>query len=282
MTLDPHSEENRKLWDEWARIHSTSPAAAEFYRLDEFKAGASKVREYEVADVGPVEGKRLLHLQCHIGLDTLSWARLGADVTGIDFSTDAIATARRLADELGIPARFVHSDVQSLTEVLDEPASFDVVYTSRGVIGWLPDLVGWARTIAHFLKPGGIFYITEGHPFMWVFEDEDESLKPGELRVAYKYFTQAEPLSYDVVGTYADPKAEVEQRRGHSWYHPLGEVVTVLADEGLRIELLREEPFLEWPAPYTVKGEGDRWVLPEDAPGEIPLMFTLKASKPLA
>lgn len=274
--LDRYSQENRRLWDEWARIHATSPAAASFYGLDAFRAGGSKLRDYEVEEVGPVQGKDLLHLQCHVGLDTLSWARLGARVTGVDYSPEAIAQARRFADELDIPARFVQSDVLSLPQALDE--LFDVVYTSRGVVGWLPDLRRWGEVVSHFLRPGGVFYITEGHPFMWVFEDV-EPVEPGELRVRYPYFARDEPLSFQVQGSYADREAKVESEREHTWVHPLGEVVTAIAWAGLVIEFLHELPFLEWPAPFLEERDG-RWWLPDGTPGEIPLMFSLRARRP--
>jgi SAM-dependent methyltransferase len=278
--VDPYSEANRGLWEEWARIHATSPEAARFYDLDAFKAGASKLRDDEVAEVGPVEGKDLLHLQCHIGIDTLSWARLGARVTGVDFSPEAIRRARGLAEDLGIPATFVESDILSLPDAPElRGTTFDVVYTSRGVVGWLPDLARWGEVVAHFLRPGGVFYITEGHPFMWVFEDEAEDLRPGDLRVRYHYFPRAEPLRFDVQGSYADPAAAMETPHEYSWQHSMGEIVTAIASAGLRIEFLHEFPFLEWPVPFLVERDG-RWRLPEDAAGEIPLMYSLRATKP--
>jgi len=163
MGMDEYLAANRALWDEWTAIHETSS----FYDLEAFKAGGSRLRDYEVDEVGDVTGKSLLHLQCHFGIDTLSWARLGARVTGADFSDRAIELGRSLAAELRLDATFVRSDLYDLPSVLD--GQFDVVYTSRGVLGWLPDLGRWAGVVAHFLRPGGVFYMTEIHPVAQAF-----------------------------------------------------------------------------------------------------------------
>ena len=266
---------NEELWNAWTAVH----AAGDFYDLEGFKAGGIRIRPYEIDLLGDVTGNSLLHLQCHFGIDTLSWARLGARVTGADLSPDAIELARVLADELGFPeARFVCSNLYDLPEALD--GSFDIVYTSRGVLGWLPDIRAWARVVAHFLAPGGTFFITEAHPVMNVFENE--GVAPGELRLTYPYWEHREPLTFAVKGSYADPDADVGDLTEHSWDHGLGEIVTALVDAGLRIDKLIEHPFLEWKVDFLVEEEvdGDRWVLPQGTPGELPLMFSLLASKP--
>jgi SAM-dependent methyltransferase len=266
---------NEELWNAWTAVH----AAGDFYDLEGFKAGGIRIRPYEIDLLGDVTGKSLLHLQCHFGIDTLSWARLGARVTGADLSPDAIELARVLADELGFPeARFVCSNLYDLPEALD--GSFDIVYTSRGVLGWLPDIRAWARVVAHFLAPGGTFFITEAHPVMNVFENE--GVAPGELRLTYPYWEHREPLTFAVKGSYADPDADVGDLTEHSWDHGLGEIVTALVDAGLQIDKLIEHPFLEWKVDFLVEEEAgdDRWVLPQGTPGELPLMFSLLASKP--
>ena len=177
--MDKYLKANRALWDEWTGINYRS----NFYKVADFKAGLNKLRAYEMAEVGPVDGKELLHLQCHFGLDTLCWARLGARVTGVDFSAAAISQARALAEDVGLDAHFVQSDIYELPQHLE--GGFDVVYTSRGVLGWLPDIERWARVAAHFVRPGGFFYITEIHPVAQVFESE--GVEPGELRLTYPY-----------------------------------------------------------------------------------------------
>ena len=175
--LEASFASNQRLWDAWTKVH----AEGEFYDVAGFREGGVRVRPYEIAAIGDVKGKSLLHLQCHFGLDTLSWARLGARVTGVDFSSASIGLARELAADLGIAdARFIESNIYQLPMRLGD--EFDVVYTSRGVLGWLPDIRGWARVVARFVKPGGLFYISEVHPVLQVFENE--GVTPRELRPA--------------------------------------------------------------------------------------------------
>ena len=268
-------EANRSLWEAWTAVH----AEGEFYDLAGFRAGGIRLRDEEIEAVGDVRGRTLLHLQCHFGIDTLSWARLGATVTGADFSPAAIRLARGLAADLGFAdARFVESNVYDLPANLD--GEFDVVYTSRGVLGWLPDITGWARVVAHFVKPGGIFYISEAHPVFQAFENE--GVEPGELRLAYPYWEHRDPLVFEVHGSYADPTADVGEQREHGWDHGLGEIVTALIDAGLVLEWLRESPELDWAADFLVEtapGSG-RYRLPPEVKGELPLMFSLRARKP--
>jgi SAM-dependent methyltransferase len=264
-------EGNRDLWNTWTPIHEQSA----FYDLEGFKRGGIRLRDYEIEEIGPVKGKELLHLQCHFGMDTLSWARLGARVTGADFSDRGVELARSLAAELGIDARFVVSNVYDLPANL--AGEFDIVYTSRGVLGWLPDIRGWAKVVAHFVRPGGIFYITEVHPVIQAFETE--GVAPGELQLRYPYWEHAKPLTFEVHGSYADPTADVRDMTEYGWNHGLGEVVTALADAGLRIESLREYPFVDWPMEVLVKGADGRYRLPGELDGRLPLFFSLKASK---
>ena len=269
-------ESNRRLWDAWTAVH----AEGDFYDLEGFRAGGVRLRDEEVATVGDVRGKTLLHLQCHFGIDTLSWARLGARVTGADFSPAAIRLARELAADIGIDdARFVESNLYDLPDNLE--GQFDVVYTSRGVLGWLPDIRGWARVVAHFVAPGGTFFITEAHPIVQIFESE--GVAPGELRPLYPYWEHRDPLVFDSKGSYADRDAEVGEQKEHGWDHGLGEIVTALIDAGLRIESLEEHPYLDWAADFLVESttRRGRFVLPPGA-GELPLMFSLRATKPAA
>jgi SAM-dependent methyltransferase len=267
-------EGNRELWDEWTDIHETSA----FYDLEAFRAGGIRLRDYEREQVGGVQGKTLLHLQCHFGIDTLSWARLGARVTGADFSPKAVALATRLASDLDLNARFVESNVYDLPDRLQ--GSFDVVYTSRGVLGWLPDIRAWAQVVAHFVKPGGIFYITEAHPIAWTLMGENR-FGDEPLALRFAYWEHAEPLAFDVEGSYADATADVKSEKEYSWNHGLGEIVTALIDAGLTIELLHEYPFAEWDMGFTVERPDGTWVLPDAVEGELPLFYSLRARKPL-
>jgi SAM-dependent methyltransferase len=264
---------NEELWDEWTKIHEGS----EFYDLEGFKRGGIRLAGHEVAEIGDVRALELLHLQCHFGIDTLSWARLGAKVTGADFSQAAVELASRTAAEMGITdARFVRSDLFDLPDVLD--GDFDLVYTSRGVLGWMPDIRRWADVVAHFVRPGGRFYITEIHPIAQVFENE--GVAPGELELVYPYWEHRAPLAFDNVGSYADPDAPVSVPKEFGWDHGLGEIVTALVDAGLRIESLREYPFNAWKLDF-LEGAGDStWRLPESVKGELPLSFSILATKP--
>ena len=185
---------------------------SEMYDVEGFKKGRSSLSDIEVSELGPLihEGTTLLHLQCHFGLDTLSWARRGAVVTGVDFSGEGIATARGLADEVGLSARatFVQSDVLALPDVLQ--GSFDVVFTSWGALIWIGDLERWAQVVAHFLKPGGTFYIAEFHPYAFLLADDSSS---DSLRIGYPYFQYGRPQRFDEPGDYADPEARTRAHR---------------------------------------------------------------------
>ncbi|HET7726506.1 MAG TPA: class I SAM-dependent methyltransferase [Candidatus Limnocylindrales bacterium] len=262
---------NRSLWDAWTAVHEHAP----FYDLAGFREGGIRLADYELEEIGPVDGLSLLHLQCHFGIDTLSWARLGARVTGVDLSPRAVALATRLAGELGLDARFIESDIYALPERLDD--TFDLVYTSRGVLGWLPDIRGWARVVARFVRPGGRFYVTDIHPVAQAFENE--GVQPGELRLQYPYWEHEAPLVFPVKGSYADPDADIGVQEEHGWDHGLGEIVTALIDAGLEIRSLREHDFIEWPVDFLVRGDDGRYRLPPSIPGQMPLFFSLLAAR---
>lgn len=260
---------NRTLWNEWAEIHAKS----EWYDLEAVRRGRCKLRQYEIDEVGDVEGRTLLHLQCQLGTDTIAWARRGARVTGVDFSSRAVAIATQLAGELGIDARFVCSDVLELHRALT--GTFDVVYTSRGVLGWLPDLTQWARVVAHFLAPGGFFYLTDIHPIAKVLDDS-----ASEVRVTRPYFPRSEPIAYTVQGTYADPDAQVISEVKYLWTHSVAELISAVAQAGLVIEFFHEFPWLDRPWPFLRK-QGERtFTLPAGSDAELPLFLSMRASKP--
>ena len=243
--------------------------------MREFKQGLNKLHWLDREEVGDVRGKKLLHLQCHFGMDTLSWARLGAQVTGVDFADRAIAIARNLSQELHLDATFVCSDMYHVTDVLDAAGQFDIVYTSYGAICWLPDLQPWGQIIAHYLKPGGFFYIAEGHPFMWALDD-----KSPELKVRYPYFS-SEPVKDEEPGTYAEKDARLEHAVTYSWNHPLSDIFGALLSAGLTIDFFHEHAFCAWEClPEMEEGE-DRFTRFKDVKKRemIPLMYSLKATK---
>ena len=220
--------------------------------------------------MGDVTGKSLLHLQCHFGMDTLSWARRGARVTGVDFSPQGIAAARRLATETAIDARFVLSDVFALPTMLDE--TFDIVFTSAGVLCWLDDLPAWGRVVARMLAPEGVFYLREFHPFAMVFADTDG----GELRLHYPYAGDGTPLAFSNTGSYAvgdcsDPIASYE------WPYSLSQVLNALLEAGLALDFLHEFCHCGYPMhPCLVEDSPGHWVHPTH-PLSLPLQFSLMA-----
>ena len=268
--MDKYLSNNREMWDEWAPLHAKS----EFYDVEGFKKGRCTLYPIELEEMGDVTGKALLHLQCHFGLDTLSWARLGAKVTGVDFSDKAIGLASSLSKEIGIDANFICSDIYKLPEVLDE--KFDIVYTSAGVLCWLPDLNRWAEIISHFLKPGGFFYILEGHPFMNMLLSDSPDISGPEITRSYFYTT--EPEEYQTDGSYAGVKTD-KLHIGNEWTHSIGDIINAIISAALQIEFLHEFPKIFFKAvPYMEQDEEGYWRIPGD---KIPLTFTLKATKPV-
>ena len=257
---------NRAHWNERVAINLRS----RLYDVDGFKAGRRPLRPEQVRDLAPVNGKTLIHLQCHFGLDTLNWARLGAEVTGLDFSAPALAAARRLAAELDIAATFVEADVYDAPLALK--TTYDIVYTGVGALMWLPDIARWAAVVAALLKPGGELYLVEFHPTEWMFEDDPLAIRVG-------YFTPAEGFAYVDTGSYADREATTSANQTRQWNHPLGEVVTALIRAGLTLRELREsdESYLQrWP--MLERTESGLWRMPRHLPS-LPLMYTLRAVK---
>jgi SAM-dependent methyltransferase len=269
--MDNQLQMNREHWNELVAIHAES----EFYRLADFKAGQSSLLSVETHELGDVRGKSLLHLQCHFGMDTLSWARRGARVTGADFSENAIALAHSLSAELDIPAEFVCSNIYELPDVLS--GQFDIVFTSYGILCWLPDLKRWAQVIAHFLKPGGTFYIVEQHPLCNIFDDDER--KTG-VRIAYSYFYLPEPYRWQDDGSYADPGAHVEQPVTYEWQHSLSDILNALIAAGLRIEFLHEFPFCMFRKFACMQQGADGWWRPAGYGDMLPMLFSLQAVKP--
>jgi 2-polyprenyl-3-methyl-5-hydroxy-6-metoxy-1,4-benzoquinol methylase len=265
-SVDRRVESNRRWWDQMVPIHAASP----FYDVERFRAGGLSLDEIERGEVGDVRGQSLLHLQCHFGLGTLSWARLGARVTGVDYSAPAIELARRLAAELGLEARFLCSDLYELPDRLQE--RFDVVFTSYGVLTWLPDLARWGETVAGLLRPGGRLHLVELHPFAGMFDDETT-----EVRLRYPYFRGAEAIRIERPGSYAAPAAPTDLQVTYSWPAPVSAVLGALVDAGLRIESFREFGSCgEQLRPWLVLGPDGRWTAPPGWPA-VPLLYALRA-----
>lgn len=267
--LDAESR-NREHWDELADVHFRS------YDMAPLLEGGHVLDDTQVAELGNVAGKSLLHLQCHIGTDTLSWARLGAEVTGVDISPVSLERARELSRLTDLEGRFVESSVFDLPGVLDD--EFDIVYTSVGVLCWLSDLDSWAGILSHYLRPGGVFYMLESHPFLNVFDDEVDG-----LAVKYPYFHTSKPRLWPAdYPDYSDPDYLVRSGSAE-WTWSLGDVVNALLGAGLRIEFLREHDRVPWKAlPCLVPDpvESGWYRLPEGK-DLLPLTFSIRARRPL-
>ena len=260
--LNNHTETNRKLWNGWTKIHVKS----DFYNLQEFKSSRNSLKQIEIEEVGEVAGKSMLHLQCHFGLDSLSWAVKGAQVTGVDYSKEAISLAKSLSQDLQIPAHFICSDVYDLPDSLDQ--KFDIVFTSYGVLNWLNDLNKWASLIAHHLKPNGFLYMIEFHPLVGMLNDDGE--------FEYGYFFHSQPERFFQQGSYANPDADFSQE-SYEWTHGLGEIVTALIKASLKIEFLHEYPFSSYNCfPFLEEKIPDQYII-KNKHMSIPLMFSIKA-----
>jgi 2-polyprenyl-3-methyl-5-hydroxy-6-metoxy-1,4-benzoquinol methylase len=265
VNRDLYVELNRAYWNELVPIH----AASAMYDLEHFDATGS--REWlDNGALGDVRGKRLLHLQCHIGTDTLSWARHGAKVTGVDFSPAAIDVARDLGAKLALTAEFVCADLDDLSRVLGR--RFEVVYTSYGVLTWLPELASWARMIAELIETGGRFYMVDTHPFVRMFGRHFGRLKSS-------YFHTDEPRISVEDGSYAEPEAILENKTRCEWQHTVSDIVNALSTAGLTIDELRELPYLMFQRfPEMVRGDDGWWRLP-DADERFPLLLSILATK---
>ena len=264
---------NRRNWDERAPAHAASPGYAFDKFLDD-PTYISDVVRFDVPRLGEVRGLRGVHLQCHIGTDTVSLARLGATMTGVDFSPAALTEARGLAERLGLDVDFVESDVYSVLDVL-EPASYDLVFTGVGALCWLPDISRWAQVVAGLLRPGGRLFLREGHPMLWSL---DETRTDGLLAVEYPYFQVPEPVVSDEEGTYVETEATFAHTVSHSWNHGIGEVVSALMEHGMRLTMLVEHDSVPWEGLRGLMTDvgGGEWRL-TDRPWRLPHSYTLQA-----
>jgi SAM-dependent methyltransferase len=270
MNLADCTDANRRRWNELVAIHERS----DFYDVAGFKAGKSSLRPLEQEELGDVAGKSLLHLQCHFGLDTLSWARKGARVTGVDFSDQAVDRACALAAETGIDARFLCANVYDLPNVLQD--TFDIVFTSYGALCWLSDLPRWAKVVSHFLERGGAFHVAEVHPLAFTLDD-----RPGTTAAVpfYSYFNSPEPIRSESQGSYANRGAVLENQTEYVWMHSLADVVNAVLAAGLRLEFLHEFPYcICGMSPCMERSADGWWRLPSGAE-TLPLLFSLKATK---
>jgi SAM-dependent methyltransferase len=266
---------NKASWDERAPAHAASPD----YAVERFAADPeflSEVVRFDLPLLGDIAGLRGVHLQCHIGTDTISLARLGASMTGLDFSSAAVAEATSLAGRTGDDARFVEADVYDAVSVLGA-GGFDLVFTGIGALGWLPGIRRWADVVAGLLRPGGRLFIREGHPMLWSLDDTRED---DLIVVDYPYFEREEPLVWDEGGTYVQTDAVFTHNKTHEWNHGLGEIVTALLDAEMSLTSLAEHDSVPWEAlPGKMERvEGGEWRL-ADRPWRLAHSYTLQAVK---
>ncbi len=268
--MDEYLAANRANWNDRAEVHLES----DFYDVEGWLREPRPPRPHEAEALGDVSGLRLLHLQCHFGLDTLAWARVGAHVTGLDFSPVAVVAANDLAWRAGLSDRatFVCADVYDATTAL-AGATFDVVYVSLGALCWLPSIDHWAEQVGALVALGGRFYIHDVHPVGWALSDDT-------LALAESYFEEREPNASDSDETYTDAERPLTNTKSYEWNHGIGEIVTALIAHGLRLEWLAEHDWTVWPRfPWLVPTDDGRWVAP---PGmsRAPLTFSLLAQRP--
>jgi 2-polyprenyl-3-methyl-5-hydroxy-6-metoxy-1,4-benzoquinol methylase len=262
--MDNYIEINKNSWNSRVDTHVSS----EFYDMENFLNGKNSLKSIELDLLGDLKGKKVLHLQCHFGQDSISMARMGATVVGVDLSDKAIDKATEIAGAMNVNAKFLQCDIYDLKNHLDE--QFDIVFTSYGTIGWLPDMNRWAEIVSHFLKPGGKFVFVEFHPVVWMFDDAFE-------KVSYNYFN-AETIIENETGTYADRTAEIEQTY-MMWNHDLGEVLTALMGNGLTLNQFKEFNY----SPYncfsgTEKIDEDQYII-KHLGQRIPMVYALTAEK---
>lgn len=265
MENNKYFEANRQHWNQRTAVHKHS----DFYDLKGFMAGRNVLAEIEMAELAnEVSGKSMLHLQCHFGLDSLSWARLGAKVTGVDLSDEAIRTAQEIAADTQLPARFVCCNVYDTRLHIKD--TFDIVFTSYGTIGWLPDLQTWAKVIADSLNKGGVFYMADFHPVVWMFDDSFAKLQ-------YPYANSG-VLEFETQGTYTDRGAEIKGKE-YGWNHSISEILNALISNGFEIQLFNEHDYSPYPCfSNTVEIAPNRWQI-KGLEGIIPMVYSIKAIK---
>jgi 2-polyprenyl-3-methyl-5-hydroxy-6-metoxy-1,4-benzoquinol methylase len=262
-TVD-HFEANKHIWNQRTILHKNSS----FYNREGFLKGETALNSIELNELGNVKGASLLHLQCHFGMDSLDWARRGAAVTAIDISDEAIREAELLKEELKLPGTFICCNVYDIDRHIH--SLFDIVFTSYGVIGWLPDLERWAQLIADRLKPGGIFYMAEFHPVVWMFDEEFTHVK--------YHYDNRELIITENEGTYTDRNASIIGKE-YSWNHSLGEVLNALLKAGLQLQLFNEYMYSPYPCfRNMVELEKGQWQI-RGIEGKIPMVYSLKMTK---
>jgi SAM-dependent methyltransferase len=265
MIKEKYLEHNADSWNKRLESHLKS----DFYNLEEFKKGWCSLNPIDLELLGNLSGKKVLHLQCHFGQDTLSMTRYGAECTGIDLAEKAIEKALSLSEELALPARFIHGNVLDTIDLVGNE-KFDVVFASYGTIIWLPELRPWAKSISHVLKPGGKLVFIDFHPFLWTLDEKFKSVKYG--------YSNKSPIVETETGTYADPEAKF-QTTNVTWNHTVAELWNALKDAGLAITHLEELDYSPYPCFPNLRKEGERMYRFKHFKEPFPMVLALKAKK---
>lgn len=270
--MNAYADANRLNWNNRAELHSTDTTGS--YRIAAVLGGGSSLHALEASEIGDLAGKDVVHLQCHIGLDTISLKHLGAkSVTGLDFSPKAITAARDFAAKAAADVKFVEASVFDAVDALG--ATYDFVFVTWGAINWLDDIFRWARIVSALLRPNGRLYLLEGHPSMNQFEARD-----GKLELWFDWKTpQDTPLVFDEAATYTGDARPLTHTRNYEWIHPISDVVNALIQAGLRIDFLNEHDVIVWkPFPFVVETGEDQFELPDGMP-KIPMSYSIGATK---
>jgi SAM-dependent methyltransferase len=274
-TTEQQMQANEANWDTRTPIH----VASRFYGLDGSRTPESWFAPFEWDDLGELDGRDLVHLQCHLGTDTIAFARRGARTTGLDLSGESIHQAKSIARREGVDIEYVHANVYDAATALGEQR-FDVIYTGKGALCYLPDLPRWASVVSSLLRPGGLIYLVEFHPVLQSLSPKPAPGKGRELLLRHDYLEGRGAIEHSATSTYTDGPTLKNSTRAYEWTHGLGEVVTTLVEAGLRIDHLRETKLLPWPRwNHMIRDASGWWQLPPDEP-RIPLLYALRASKP--
>jgi 2-polyprenyl-3-methyl-5-hydroxy-6-metoxy-1,4-benzoquinol methylase len=270
MAQKPHDPvaTNKAFWDHIAPVHHNSYAS-----IDELRSGGTGLDDIQLRELGDVHNKSVLHLQCHIGTDSISLERQGAHVTGVDFSTRSIEIAQQLNSELNATVAYICCDIYDLANHLDE--KFDVVYTTQGVLTWLADIDRWGELVAHFLKPGGFLYLMDIHPIVYIFDNDTAH----SLKIKFPYFASEPFFCQDEIADYSDPK-HVSDHPTFEWIWTMSDIVNSLLKNNLSLAFLNEFHKLFYRGFTTMKKDGTGWWRLPRYDKKLPLMFTLKAVKP--
>ena len=275
--MNKYYDQNSRHWDNRARVHSSK--SSDFYNIEEFLNGKSTLLPLEKSTLGNIKGKKILHAQCHIGFDTISLARMGAEVTGVDFSLEAIRKAKEFAYHLQTQVTFIQSNIFDLPKTELPENSFDIVYASYGVLCWIDDLSKWTATLSKYLKPGGMFLLIDDHPYVSTIE-----LENNKYEIKYNYFKNPEPFEFIVENSYTGEKFKLDVKKSYEWNHSIDEIIMSFLKSGLSITSFYEYDFNFWQRfPFLTKSsegfyykDSNKKNIPEY---KIPLMFSLTATK---